>query len=348
MNATVFTTGAIDTNPGCALLPYTPQSGCVYFMNASLTLPAGMGNWVAMGFTSLATQTNNATGSYCRFTDNPPAGYAWMAMKAATAQGVYAGRGTASPMGNTTVVPASTTNLTIVLNTVVAPWTVSAYLGGTIAGTNVVGGTQMGTNFTYASDPAIAYAGIGQTSLHRRAIRCRHPVWNYWTLSVTQLVAAPVITGNWVAPAATGTGDGSTSANAASYQDNSFWNTIQSQLQNSNVTVNFVNGNYTVNTLGFTNMGNPLHQLVLSSGDAAGRGFQSQRQSHHPVHRLAKHRIERHGVHRAVGLLGGLLHPQFSESLPEHRDQQLLVIQPDECLLRGHRLAQWNEKRAGL
>ncbi|HTB84238.1 MAG TPA: hypothetical protein VK742_11335 [Candidatus Sulfotelmatobacter sp.] len=273
VSATVFGDGTIDTNPGCALLPFTPLSGCIYFMSASVTLPTGMPNWVAMGFTGLATQTNNATGNYCRFTDNPPGGYAWMGIRANVTQGVYAGRGTALPLGNTTMIPAGTTNLTIVLNTVSSPWTVSAYLGGTIVGTNVLGGTQMGTNLTYGSNPAIAYAGIGQTSFAGQSAAGIQ--WNYWTLSVTQLVTSitPAGYGYWAAPAATGTGDGSTSANAAGYQNASFWNTVQSQLQNSNVTVNFLSGNYSANTMGFTNVGNPLHQLILTAVTPQGAVF---------------------------------------------------------------------------
>jgi len=271
VNATVFGNGTIDTNPGCALLPFTPQSGCVYFMSASVTLPTGMPNWVAMGFTSLATQTNNANGDYCRFTDNPPGGYAWMGMKADITQGVYAGRGTASPLGNTTVIPAGTNILTMVLNTVSSSWTVSAYLGGTIVGTNVVGGTQMGTNFTYGSNPAIAFAGIGQTGFAGQSVAGIQ--WNYWELTVTQVVASVNPVGYWAAPAASGTGDGSTSANAAGYQNASFWSTVQSQLQNSNVTVNFLSGTYNAGSLSFTNMGNPLHQLVLAAATPHGAVF---------------------------------------------------------------------------
>jgi hypothetical protein len=81
---TVLANGAITTNGGCAILPFTPQPGCVYFMTASLTVPSGMPNWVAMGFTQLATQTNNANGLYSRFTDNPPRGYGWIGIREGT------------------------------------------------------------------------------------------------------------------------------------------------------------------------------------------------------------------------------------------------------------------------
>lgn len=265
VNATVYSSGAIDINPGCALLPFTPQPGCVYFMNASITVPSGMPNWVAMGFTQSAIQTNNATGNYCRFTDNPPGGYAWMGIRADTAQGVYAGRGTGSPLGNTTVIPSGTVNVTIVLNTVGPLWTVSAYLGGAVAGTNVVGGTQMGTNFVYGANPPIAYAGVGQTSFAGQSVAGIQ--WNYWTLSVTQVLTSPVTNTYWVGPSASGAGDGSSPLDAASFLNYSFWANVKNQLQSGNVNVNLTDGNYTAGTLNFTNMGNPLHQLTLQAAN---------------------------------------------------------------------------------
>jgi hypothetical protein len=261
-NGTVMGNGTIATNAGCALLPFTPQPGCVYFMTASLTMPAGMPNWVAMGFTQSATQTNNQNGLFSRFTDNPPGGYAWLGIRAGTAQGVYAGRGTASSLGNTTVIPAGTTNVTIILNTVGAQWTVSAYLGGTIEGTNVAGGTQMGTNFVYGVNPPIAFAGIGQTSFAGQSIAGIQ--WNYWTLSVTQVITAAITNTCWVGPSASGTGDGSSSANAASYLNYSFWTNVQNELHYANVNVNLNDGNY-AGSLNFTNIGDPLHRLTLQA-----------------------------------------------------------------------------------
>jgi hypothetical protein len=265
VNASVYESGVIDTNAGCALLPFAPQPGCVYFMNASVTLPSGMPNWVAMGFTQSATQTNNAAGNYCRFTDNPPGGYAWMGMRANTAQGVYGGRGTGSPLGNTVIIPTGTTNVTIVLNTVGSRWVLSAFLGGAIAGTNVVGGAQLGTNFTYSVNPPIGYAGIGQTGFAGQSVAGIQ--WNYWSLSVTQALTTVPTNTYWVGPSASGTGDGSSSANAASFINYSFWTNVQSQLQSANVDVNLKDGNYFAGSLNFTNIGNPVHRLTLQAVD---------------------------------------------------------------------------------
>jgi hypothetical protein len=262
-NGTVLANGTIATNPGCALLPFTPQPGCVYFMTASLTMPVGMPNWVAMGFTQSATQTNNQNGIFSRFTDNPPGGYAWMGMRSATVQGVYGGRGTANSLSNTTVIPAGTTNLTVVLNTVGPQWTLSAYMGGAVMDTNVVGGTQLGANYTYTANPPIAYAGIGQTTFAGQSTAGIQ--WNYWTLSVIQVNPVAPTNTLWIGPAASGIGDGSSSANAASFINYSFWTNVQNQLQAANVQVNLKDGNYTAGELNFTNIGHPLHRLTLQA-----------------------------------------------------------------------------------
>lgn len=90
-------------------------------------------------------------------------------------------------------------------------------------------------------------------------------------LSVTDAIQAQV--NYWVAPSASGSGSGSDSLDPASYLNNSFWSTVYSQLQNNAVNVNFLSGAYNGGTLGFTNMGSPLHQLVLSSSTPHGAVF---------------------------------------------------------------------------
>ncbi|HEV2329120.1 MAG TPA: hypothetical protein VGY56_10070 [Verrucomicrobiae bacterium] len=77
----------------------------------------------------------------------------------------------------------------------------------------------------------------------------------------------------WVAPAAAGMGDGSSSANAASYLNWTFWTGLQSQLNTSDVWVNFLNGAYNGGSLNFTNMGNPIHQLTLAAVSTYGPVF---------------------------------------------------------------------------
>lgn len=274
-NGTVLANGTIATDPGCALLPFTPQPGNVYFMTASLTVPASMANWVAMGFTQLATQTNNAGGTYSRFTDNPPNGYAWVDVATGGGDQLFGGPRTsvgATPTINA-LPSAGTYTLQVVLNTVGAQWTVSAYVNGTISGTNVVGGTQIGTNIVYATNPTIGFAGIGQNSFSGNTTAGIQ--WNYWALSVVPVSSPPLTNNYWVAPAAAGTGDGSSSANAASYLNYTFWSGIQSQLQSASVNINLLNGNYNAGTLNFTNIGNSLHRLTLQAGTPNGAVFNS-------------------------------------------------------------------------
>ena len=86
---------------------------------------------------------------------------------------------------------AGTYTLEIILNTVGAQWTVSAFING----------TQIGTNIVYSPNPTIGFAGISQNS-PGSGIQ-----WNSWALSVTQVPA--IATNYWVAPAAIGTGSGS-------------------------------------------------------------------------------------------------------------------------------------------
>jgi hypothetical protein len=74
----------------------------------------------------------------------------------------------------------------------------------------------------------------------------------------------------WAGPAASGTGDGSSSFNAAGYLNSTFWNTVQSQLQSGDVTVNLLDGNYNTGTLSLTDMGRPLHRLTLQAVNLYG------------------------------------------------------------------------------
>jgi hypothetical protein len=82
----------------------------------------------------------------------------------------------------------------------------------------------------------------------------------------------------WVAPTAVGTGDGSSSFDAASYLNATFWNGVQSQLSNTNVYVNFVSGAYNAGSLNMTNIGNPLHLLTLGAATTYGPVFSPRAQ----------------------------------------------------------------------
>jgi len=56
------------------LLPFTPHSGYVYTVTASVTFTGNPGNWVSLGFTQIVP--TNAAGA--RFTDAPNTAYDWM------------------------------------------------------------------------------------------------------------------------------------------------------------------------------------------------------------------------------------------------------------------------------
>ncbi|HEY1790644.1 MAG TPA: hypothetical protein VGJ73_21020, partial [Verrucomicrobiae bacterium] len=77
----------------------------------------------------------------------------------------------------------------------------------------------------------------------------------------------------WAAPTAQFAGDGTSPGSAASYLNPTFWNGVQSQLNNTNVTVNFLTGAYNGGTLSMTNMGNPIHLLTLAAVTPYGAVF---------------------------------------------------------------------------
>ena len=77
----------------------------------------------------------------------------------------------------------------------------------------------------------------------------------------------------WAAPAAAGTGDGSSPANAAHYLNSTVWSGIQSQLQSANVNVNLLDGNYSAGTVNLDDMGDPLYRLTLQAVNRYGPVF---------------------------------------------------------------------------
>jgi hypothetical protein len=179
LNGTVLANGAIGTNAGSVLLPFTPQGGAVYFLTASVTLPATSPNWIGFGFAQSDTQGTNGTSE--RFTDGNVKGGPWMDISAGKTSQFFGGPKTALASASASVEPtAGTYTLTIVLNTTAAQWTTAAYVNGAIQGTNVVGGTQLGTNIVYGAKPTIGYVGLTQ-----QAIAANSGIqWNNFSLKV--------------------------------------------------------------------------------------------------------------------------------------------------------------------
>jgi alpha-glucosidase len=227
-NGTVLADGTIGTNAGCALLPFTPQPGTIYYITASLTGPASMADWVAMGLTQTSRQTNNA--SFTRFNDNPgPQGYEWMNAREGIADQLFGGSRTsigAAPLVNA-LPSAGTYTLEILLNTFGDKWAVSAYVNGTIMGTNVVGGTQISTNLVYLVNPLIyqwytnnvPIAGAANPTLTISPVSTSDAGTNYYvvvtnaygalTSAVVSLTVRTNVTSNTNAPSQLTSPDGS-------------------------------------------------------------------------------------------------------------------------------------------
>ncbi|HEY1787679.1 MAG TPA: hypothetical protein VGJ73_05960 [Verrucomicrobiae bacterium] len=174
---TVYANGTLGTNAGCALVPFTPEPGYIYTMTASLTAASSMNDWVAMGFTQFATQTNNP--GFARFTDSPVVGYGWMYVQN-TAADFFGGPETAAGEGNISSVPMpGTVTMQLVLNTMTnGAWTESSY----------VNSTQVGATATYTTPPPIGFAGIGQNQLISGSAGIQ---WNYWSLTQVAPNGAP-------------------------------------------------------------------------------------------------------------------------------------------------------------
>jgi hypothetical protein len=247
--------GTIDDTANTALLPFHPQPGCVYVMTASVNVGTNTGGgWLAMGFTQ-DCPINQAPG-YARFVDVDVNGYSWLAFHIGTTD-FYGGPKATVETDSGDLMPTNGTyTLSVILNTTAANWTASAF----------VNGVQVGTNIVYGLNPAIAFAGIGQTSIGSYTGGIQ---WSNWALSVINSPGAGPVN-YWVAPAALGSGSGTSSANAAGYLNSTFWSGIQTQLQSVNVNVNLADGNYSAGTLTLTDMGHPLNRLVIQPVDFYG------------------------------------------------------------------------------
>jgi hypothetical protein len=158
------------------LLPFTPQSGYLYTLTASLTFSGNPGNWVGLGFAQ--HDSHNVPSGYGRFSDsgnNGPTGYDWMILTESSGNVQYFGGAKAANTifnanGAFTAGPQTLT-AEVLLNTSGANWTVSAY----------VNGVQMGTNFTYSANPTISAVGFTQNALSTPA----NYQWNSLALTAT-------------------------------------------------------------------------------------------------------------------------------------------------------------------
>ena len=251
--------GTLGNYQNSVLLPFIPQAGFVYTLSGSITFTSDPGSWLELGYAAHNPSVNTSTGGN-RMDDPGVNGNPWALFRPGTGNGgVALWYSRSASAGSQALIPQTfpeTNTISLVLNTTAAQWSSSLYVGNTLV-----------TNYTYAANPAITAIGYGQTTLAAGNTYN----WNYLALSA---VAVPITNNNcWVAPTATGTGDASSPANAASYLSSSFWSGAQALLQVTNVNVNFVNGTYNAGALNLNDMGDPLHRLTLQAVNPGGPVF---------------------------------------------------------------------------
>jgi len=251
-----YQNGTVGLGGNTVLLPFTPQFGYVYTLSGSVTFTADPGNWLSMGFGANLPVPNTVGSTGDRFNDPGVNGNPWSLFRPGTGNGgvqLYWSR--TALVGSQVLIPTTfpnTNTISIVLDTSGLKWVISEYVNGTL----------VTANFTYGGNPTINSIGYCQTKLTTAGTY--H--WNNFTFSALAVPMAAVTNNTyWVAPTAVGTGDGSSSANAASFLSASFWGNAQNVLQFTNVTVNFNDGTYSQGELTLANMGNAVHQLTLQA-----------------------------------------------------------------------------------
>lgn len=139
-------------------LPFTPQSGYIYNLTATLAFTGNTGSWVGIGFAN--GNPTDLTGNQAQL------GVNWLLLQNYNAGVNYFSGGSPSLLAapaNGTYFPAgaSTNTVDLVLDTSSSLWTVSVSINGTPVVLNKVGaGT--GTTFTYTTNPTIGGIGVFQ------------------------------------------------------------------------------------------------------------------------------------------------------------------------------------------
>ena len=159
--------GTIGPTANSVLLPFAPESGYVYTLTASVTVPAmSAGKWITMGFASYDPASNTAPDP--RFNISYVNGNPWTYLTEGSGGDFFFPLRTTSA-GNAQLMPTpGTYTVQLKLDTTGSNWVASEF----------VDGTQVGTNYVYATIPSIGSVGIGQTTLNSSAgIK-----WNYLAL----------------------------------------------------------------------------------------------------------------------------------------------------------------------
>lgn len=143
--------GAVGLGQNSVLLPFTPESGYVYTLTASVTVPAmSPGKWITLGFAA----HDPANSTTPRFNDSAVNGNPWTYLTEGSG-GDFFFPLIGTSIGNAQLMPApGTYTVQLKLDTTGADWTASEFIDG----------TQIGTNYVYATTPTITAVGVGQTS----------------------------------------------------------------------------------------------------------------------------------------------------------------------------------------
>jgi hypothetical protein len=138
------------------VLPFTPHSGYVYTLAASLTYSGNPGNWVGVGFAQ--NVPINTTNGRLSDASGGPNSYGLIILTESSGNVQYfAGPGTGTTITNKTpffTAGVGTHAVQEVLDTTGAKWKVYAFVDGVAAGTN-----------TYSSNPPIGAVGFTQNAL---------------------------------------------------------------------------------------------------------------------------------------------------------------------------------------
>jgi hypothetical protein len=149
--------GKVDASQNSVLLPFTPQSGYLYTLTASVTFSSNPGSWVNLGFTQFSP--TDQTSGHARFADSTVNGIDWVIVNPTTAnEQFFAGPRTTPSAGVGSQNLASglaTYTLQLNLDTSTPLWTISSFING----------TQLGPNFTFTANPTIAAVGYGQNTI---------------------------------------------------------------------------------------------------------------------------------------------------------------------------------------
>jgi autotransporter-associated beta strand protein len=234
------------------LLPFSPQSGYVYTLTASLTFTNNPGNWAGLGFAQ--NDSANVPAGSGRFADSNVNGYDWMILTESNGGVQYF----TGPRGNTPQIYAGTgfisgpqtLTVEVVLNTTGSLWSETAY----------VNGVQMGNASTYAANPSISAVGITQNGLTAPT----GVQWNYLTLEAggTTVIwsgadAFRNVSTNW--------SDANNWTGGMPGPGNNIYFFDQGSNGTAGVVNNVVDGNTTISTLQYGNT-NGFHTTQINAG----------------------------------------------------------------------------------